>query len=739
MSLQRAQGTVFLQTINYHGLRMYLSVNKPDMRDYLYIMIGFAFLTLACAKQDGDEQAHNPFINGYDTPFGVPPFDEIGIGHYLPAFEEGISRQRREIDAIADQAVPPTFENTLVALEQSGALLTRVSDVFFNLTSAHTNDSLQAISRIVTPRLSALSDYQYLNAALFERVKAVYEKRNNLGKEELALAEKYYKDFLRGGANLTDENKERLKKINEELSLLSLQFGENVLKETNRFELVIDDEHDLKGLPDNVVTAAAEAANDRGYGDKWLFTIQKPSLIPFLQYAERRDLREKMYKAYINMGNNDDALDNKEMLVKMANLRLEKANLLGYEHHAALILEKNMAGNANNVRDMLDQLWVPALEMARQEVAEMQAIMDAEGSGFKLQPWDWWYYAEKVKRKKYALDEEELRPYFELESVRKGMFEVASRLFGLQFEERNDIPVYHSEVKTYEVKESDGTLIGIYLTDYFPRASKRGGAWMNAYRKQSRIGGEQVYPIIVNVCNFTKPSGDTPALLSPDEAETMFHEFGHALHGLLSDCTYPTLSGTSVPRDFVEFPSQIMENWAMDPRVLKMYAHHYKTGDPIPDALIQKMVNAAHFNQGFVTVEYLAASILDQEWHTITEPFEGDAMAFEQEVLGKAGLLPEIVSRYRSPYFRHVFSGGYSSGYYSYIWSEVLDADAYAYFEETDIFDQDKAQALRKLVLSAGGTGDPMEMYVAFRGRAPEIEPLLRKRGLKRENTIEIL
>ncbi len=703
-------------------------------------IFAYLFMSTACEKQP-ENGSGNPFFAEYDTPFEVPPFAAIDIGDYLPAFEAGIEANRQEIQAIADQSAEPTFENTIVALEQSGSLLTKVSDVFYNLTSSDTNDSLQSISKIVTPKLSALSDFMYLNEALFARIKAIYEQRKDLGlnTEENALIDKYYKNFVRGGANLSAEDKDRLKIINEELSMLSLDFGEHVLKETNKFELVIDDPSDLKGLPETVIASAAEAAKEKDEEGKWLFTIQKPSLIPFLQYAENRGLREKMYIAYISMGNNNDELDNKEIAVKMANLRLERAQMLGYDHHAAYVLDVNMAKVDKNVDELLDQLWVPALDKAKQEVADMQAIIDAEGGGFKLAPWDWWYYAEKVKKARYDLDEEELRPYFELETVRKGMFDVANRLFGLQFEERTDIPVYHPEVKAFEVKEADGTHVGIYFTDYFPRESKRGGAWMNAFRKQSNIRGKEVTPLIVNVCNFTKPSGDTPALLSVDEVETMFHEFGHALHGLLSNCEFPTLSGTSVPRDFVELPSQIMENWALDPAVLKMYARHYKTGEVIPDALISKISSSSHFNQGFATVEYLAASILDMKWHTLSEPYEGDAIEFEEEALSKAGLIPEIVSRYRSPYFRHIFSGGYSSGYYSYIWSEVLDSDAYAYFQETDIFDKEKAEAFRKIILSAGGTGDPMEMYKSFRGRAPEIDPLLAKRGLKKETRIDVL
>jgi len=462
-----------------------------------------------------------------------------------------------------------------------------------------------------------------------------------------------------------------------------------------------------------------------------VFTLHKPSMIPLLTYCQRRDLREKIFKAYINRGDNGDDHDNKAILAEMAALRAERARLLGYETHADYVLDDNMARSPEKVYELLDKLWKPALARAKQEASELQAMIDAENGGFELEPWDWWYYAERVKKAKYEFDDEELRPYFQLENVRQGAFEVAHRLFGITFEERVDIPKYHADVRTFEVKDADGSLVGVYFVDYHPRESKRGGAWMSEYRQQSRMGGKDVKPIIVNVSNVSKATADTPALLSLEETATLFHEFGHALHGLLSDCTYPTLAGTNVPRDFVEMPSQVLENWATEPEVLGIYARHYKTGEPIPQELITKMKNARLFNQGFATVEYLAASYLDMDWHTLDEPRVLDPIAFENESLHRIGLMDEIVVRYRSPYFRHIFAGGYSAGYYSYIWAEVLDADAFEAFKENGIFDPATAQRFRKYILAAGSTDDPMVLYRRFRGADPSIEPLLERRGLK--------
>lgn len=697
------------------------------MKKTVLTIVAAGVLFWSCSSQ-----AQNPFFSEFNTPFNVPPFDKIKEEHYLPAFKEGMRQQEQEIEVIVNNIEPPTFENTIEAMENSGTLLTKVNNVFQNLKSAHTNDEIQRIAKEITPLLSKHEDNILLNNKLFQRVKSVYERKDwlSLNREQKAVLEKYYKDFVRGGANLDEEEKAELREINKELSLLSLRFGENILKENNAFELVIEKEEDLAGLPEAVIMGGAEAAKERGHEGKWVFTLHKPSMIPFLQYSEKRGLREKIFKAYINRGNNDNELDNKEILSKMAALRTRRANLLGYKTHADFVLEERMAKKPENVYDLLNRLWRPALTRAKEEAKALQAMIDKEGKHFKLQPWDWWYYTEKLKREKYALDDELLRPYFKLENVREGAFSVANKLWGITFEERTDIPKYHEDVKVFEAKEADGTHIGILYADYYPRVSKRGGAWMNAYREQSRQGGKEVTPVITNVFNFTKPTADQPSLLSLDEVATLFHEFGHGLHGLLSDCTYEKLSGTSVAWDFVELPSQIMENWASDPEVLKMYAKHYKTGEPIPVELIEKIKRASKFNQGFKTSEYLAASFLDMDWHTLTEAKELDPIEFENESMNRIGLIPEIVVRYRSPYFRHIFSGSYSSGYYSYIWAEVLDADAFQAFKEAGLFDRKTGQAFRENILAAGGTEDPATLYKRFRGAEPKIDALLERRGL---------
>jgi peptidyl-dipeptidase Dcp len=680
-----------------------------------------------------DNENKNPFLTEWDTPFGTPPFDKIKQGHYLPAFKKGIEEQKEEIESIIDNTEEPTFENTIEALEYSGSLLDKVSRVFNAMTDAMTNDELQAINKEVSPMLSKHNDDIYLNPELFERVKAVYDQREQLelNKEQEKLLEEHYKDFVRGGANLPEDKKEEFREINKKLALLSIEFGDNVLKETNKFELVLE-KSDLDGLTEDVITMGSEEAKARGYEGKYVYTIHRTSMYPFLTYSTRRDLREKLYKGYINKGDNNDSLDNKNIVSEMVNLRLKKANLLGYPTYANFVLEDQMAKNPEAVYELLNKLWDPALKVAKRERDDMQKMIYGEGNDFDLKAWDWWYYSEKVKKAKYDLDEAELRPYFELTNVIKGAFDLATRLWGITFEERTDIPKYHPEVKTFEVKDRDGSHIAILYTDYFPRKSKKGGAWMNPFKKQYiDRNGKFIHPIIYNVGNFTKPTADKPALISVDNVEALFHEFGHALHGMLSNITYESLSGTSTPRDFVEFPSQIMENWCMHPDVLKNYAFHYETGEPIPDELIQKIKNSAKFNQGFKTVEYLAASFLDMDWHTIKEPVEKDVNKFENESMDKIGLVDEIAPRYRSTYFNHIFSDEYSAGYYSYIWAEVLDADAFRAFEETgDVYNSTLAEKYRKFILSKGGTEDAMELYKKFRGKEPSIEPLLEKRGL---------
>jgi len=692
------------------------------------LLIAGSLLFASCDKDE-----INPLLAKWDTPFETPPFNKIKSTHYLPAFKEAIKIHNSEIDEIVNNSEDATFSNTIEAIDYSGDALARVQRVFSAMNSAMNNDEMQKINKEVSPLLSAHRDDINLNQQLFERVKEVYEQKKSLvlNTEQNKLLDKYYKRFLRGGANLEDKAKEEFRKINEELSLLTVRFGENVLKETNTFELIIDSENDLSGLSENLITAASETADNKGYNGKWVFTIHKPSMIPFLQYSTKRDLRKKIYRAYFMKGDNSNELDNKKILSRIAMLRLKRAKLLGYETHAHYVLEEQMALNPDNVYKLLNDLWAPALERSKQEREEMQQIIYDEGNDFELEPWDWWYYAEKLKKAKYNLDEEELRPYFQVENVIDGVFGLATSLWGITFQENNEIEKYHPEVKVFEVKEADGSHIGILYTDYFPRESKRAGAWMDAFRKQYKKDGDMIYPIIYNVGNFSKPTGDKPALISLDEVNTLFHEFGHALHGLLSNCTYELISGTETPRDFVEFPSQVMENWAVHPDVLKSYAKHFETDELIPQELVDKIQNASLFNQGFKTVEYLAAALLDMDWHTITDLIEYDATEFENKSMEKIGLIPEIFPRYRSTYFNHIFSGGYSSGYYSYVWSEVLDADAFNAFELTgNVLDGELAGKYRKYILASGGTDDAMELYKRFRGEDPKIEPLLKRKGL---------
>jgi peptidyl-dipeptidase Dcp len=701
------------------------------MRRRLLLMVFGVFGVMALSVFGA--RAENPFSKEFDTPFGVPPFDKIKLEHYAPAFDEAMTRHTAEIAAIVDTAQPATFENTVEAMERSGEMLARVSNVFFSLNSSLTNDEMQKLAQDVAPKLSKHGDDILMNEKLFLRVKAVYEQREKLGltPEQRKLLDESYKSFVRNGANLDKEKQAKLREINEKLSVLTLKFGENVLKENNRFELVIDGKNDLAGLPENVVTGAAEAAKERGKEGKWVFTLHKPSMIPFLTYSDKRELREKIFKAYINRGDNNDEFDNKKGLAEIASLRVERAHLLGYKTHADYVLEENMAKTPDKVYEFLGRVWAPGLERAKAEAAEMQKMIVGEGKSFKLEAWDWWYYAEKVKKAKYDLDEEMLRPYFELENVRQGAFDVATKLYGITFTEVAGVPKYHEDVRVFEVKEANGDHVGILYVDYFPRESKRGGAWMGAYKDEMKKDGKRIAPVIVNCGNFSKPTGDVPALLSWDEVTTLFHEFGHGLHGLLTDCTYASLSGTSVATDFVELPSQIMENWAAEPEVIKTYAKHYKTGEPMPDVLIEKIRKARHFNQGFGTTEYLAACFLDMDWHTLSEPDAVDPIGFENKSMGKIGLIPEIVVRYRSPYFNHIFANGYSAGYYSYIWAEVLDADAFQAFKEKGLFDQETAKRFREYVLAKGGTDDPMVLYKKFRGAEPKIDGLLDRRGLK--------
>jgi len=690
-------------------------------------------MLLFCSFMPGKKR-DNPFFSDYKTPFQVPPFDKIDSTDYLPAFLEGIKQHNAEIDAIISNSAAPDFANTILAFDKSGKLLTKVSKVFYNLNEAETSKQLQAIARQLSPIVSKHGDDIALNEKLFAKIKVVYEKRKamNLDSQQLRVVEKYFRDFERQGANLSLETKDQLRKLNAELSMLSLTFGENLLAETNEnFKLVITDKKDLSGLPQGVIDGAAETANEKGMNGKWVFTLSKPSMIPFIQYAKNRGLREQIYRAYFMRGNNGNKNDNKETVAKIVKLRVEKARLLGYASYAAYIVDDNMAKTPGNVNEFLGKLWSASLPVAKKEVAEMQKIIDREGGNFKLQSWDWWYYAEIIHKEKYSLDESELKPYFSLSNVRDGMFLVANNLYGITFTKRTDLPVYQKDVETYEVKEADGSHLGVLYLDYYPRDGKRGGAWCTDFQSAGWENGKKVDPVVSVTCNFTKPTADTPSLLSWDETTTLFHEFGHALHGLFTVGKYTRTAG-NVPQDYVEMPSQINENWAGEPAVLKSYAKHYKTGEPIPDNLIEKIQNSALFNQGFETVEYLAASILDMSYHGITEPKDIDVLKFESEEMKKIGLISEIIPRYRSTYFAHIFGGGYAAGYYVYIWAAVLDADAFDAFKSSgDIYNKTLAAKFRKYCLAESGNDEGMVQYRKFRGKDPSIDPLLKRRGLK--------
>lgn len=697
------------------------------MKKLIYLIMS-GFLLAGCAQSD------NPFFSSYKNKYGAPPFGNIKPEHYIPAFKEGIKQHQAEIDAIADNKETPTFANTIEALDYSGDLLHRVSSVFFNLYSAETNDKLEKIANEVSPMLSEHNDNLYLNEKLFTRVKTLFDQKDKLGltPEQNRLLEKYHRDFIRSGAALNAGQKEKLREINKELGLAELAFGQNVLAETNAYKKVVDKEADLAGLPESVRQAAAEAAKEAGQDGKWIFTIQKASFIPVLQYSENRELRKELLMAYTTKANHDNANDNKALLNKIMKLRVQKAQLLGFESPAAFILDDTMAKTPKTVYDFLATVWQPALAKAKSEAAELQKLMDAEGKGEKLEAWDWWYYSEKLRKAKYDLDEEQLRPYFKLENVRQGVFDLATKLYGLKFKKLEGMPTYHPDVEMFEVLDADGSLIGVLYTDYFPRAGKRAGAWMENITPQYKKDGVNHRPIIVNVGNFTKPTKDKPSLLNMDEVETMFHEFGHALHGLLSQCTYQGQSGTDVSRDFVELPSQIMENWCFEPAVMKTYAKHYQTGEVIPQELIEKIQKAGTFNQGFTMTELLSAALLDMDYHSLKDTTAFDVNAFEKASMERIGMIPEIIVRYRSTFFNHIFTGGYSAGYYSYTWAEVLDADAYQAFVETgDIYNPKVATSFRKNVLEKGDSDDPMKLYLNFRGKQPNPDALLKRRGLK--------
>lgn len=680
----------------------------------------------------------NPFFAEFDTPFGVPPFDRIKPAHFMPAFEEGMKQQQAAIARIVAEEQPPTFANTLEPLEYSGLFLSNVRAVFSNLVSADTNEALQAVEKEVTPLLSKHADDILLNARLFERVKAVYDQRGDLplSPEQRRLLEETYLDFARNGVALPADKQDELRKLNGRLSLLGVQFSNNLLAETNDLKVLVENEAELKGLPAAVVASAADAAAKAGQQGKWLFSADRSMLIPVLTFADDRSLRERLHNAYVVRGDRDNEHDNKAITAEMAKLRIERAKLLGYKHHADYVLEKRMAKTAEQVYGLMDRMWEPALNRVKQEAADLQKMIEEEGGDFELQPWDWWYYAEKLRQQRYQLSEADLKPYFELKNVRDGAFDVLTRLYGVKFIERRDLPKYQDDVETFEVTAADGKHLGILYMDYHPRAGKRPGAWKSNYREQYRQGDKSVTPVVVNVFNFPRATADSPALLSLEEVETLFHELGHGIHGLLSNVTYPGLSGTKVARDFVELPSQVLENWATHPDVLRLYARHYRTGEAMPDALIEKIQKSQTFNQGFVTIEYLSAAYLDMGYHTMTdEQAPLDVKTYEKELLTRIGMVPQIVVRYRTPYFLHIFRHGYEAGYYSYLWSEVIDADAFEAFAQRGVFDAKTAAAFHREILARGNTEDPMAMYVKFRGREPQLEPLLKRRGFVSEGT----
>ena len=711
------------------------------MKDILLIL--GLILIISCEQKFKLDPNINPFFQEWNTQFEVPPFLDIKNEHYMPAFKKGMEENLKEIDIIVNNSQEPTFENTIEELERSGKLLGKVQRVFSNLASSNTNSQLQELQRDLSPMLSAHYDKIRLNEDLFNRVELIWNDRENLdlSKEQQKLLSDTRKRFVRSGALLSDSEKKQIIEINSKISELTTAFGQNLLAETNGFELILD-KSDLDGLSEEVISAAYESAtqkmdnaesdNDKEkYKDKYLFTPHRTSMYPFLTESTRRDLREKLYNSYVLRGDNNNETDNKKIAIQIAKLRVDRANIMGYETHAHYVLEENMLKTPEEVYDLLIQLWKPALKRAKTEVDDMQIVADSEGKDFKIAAWDWWHYSEKVRKQKYDLDESAIRPYLSLDNVIQGVFNTTNKLWGLNFREIFDIDLYHPDARIWEVTDKDGSHLAIFIGDYFTRSNKRGGAWMSSFKGQSNLDGRQ-RPIVVNVCNFPAPVGDSPSLLSFENAVTLFHEFGHAMHGILTNVTYGSMAGTSGPRDFIELPSQLLEHWVSEPEVLKSFAVHYQTGESIPDELVEKLLKAAKFNQGFINTEYLAASLLDMDWHTLTKSdILSNSNDFEKKSLKKIGLIDEIAPRYRSTYFAHIFSGGYSSGYYSYIHAAVLDSDAFEAFKEIgNVFDSNLSSRLRKEIYEKGSTEEAMDLYVNFRGRKPIIEPLLKVRGL---------
>lgn len=670
--------------------------------------------------------AQNPFFEKWNTPFEVPPFESIKMEHYQPAMEQGMAEQKAQIDAIVNNEAAADFDNTILPYVNSGALLEKVSYVFEGLTGTEMNPQYEALEMALSPILTSHGSDISLNDKLFARIKAVWENRSTLTADQARLTDKIYKSFTRSGANLSLSDKQKLREIDQKLAIATITFGNNLRADNGSFILQITDKKELKGLPASVVASAKSEAQSRKM-EGWLFTLDNASMIPFLQYSEMRNLREKLYKGYLERGNSNNATDNKGVIAQIENLRLQRANLIGFKSHADFVLDRTMAKNPDAVYKMLEKLWQPALKLAALEMAQMQAL---KGAPKDFQSWDWWFWAEKLRSAKYDLNEDELRPYFSLGNCINGIFTLANKLYGITFKEIKDAPKYNAENYVYQVSDKDGSHLGVLYFDFHPRAGKSVGAWCTGFSDQYYKDGKRVAPIVSIVCNFTKPSSDSePALLNLDEVETLFHEFGHGLHSLFADVPYKGLGG--VERDFVELPSQIMENWAFEPQMLALYAKHHKTGAVIPEKLAQKIANSTLFNQGFMTVEYVGASLLDMDLCSIDKPFTSTVGDFEKASMGKWGIMNQIAPRYRSTYFKHIFAGGYSAGYYSYIWAEVLDSDAFEAFLETgDIFDTATAAKFRKEILSRGGSADGEVLYKNFRGKSPSEEPLMKKRGL---------
>ena len=670
----------------------------------------------------------NPLLDDFKNSSGIPPFEDIKTIHYKPAFLKAIEDHKNEINLIVDNNDAPNFFNTINALENAGSLLSKVSRVFFNLLSADSSESLQNIANEITPLLSKHRDSISLNQRLFQRIKKVYESNEDLNEEQKRLVQITYDSFRLNGSDLKKTERSSLKKINQKLSSLTLKFGQNTLKETNEFSLIIEKQSDLKGLPKDLIAQGKIQAEKENLNNAWLFKATRENLYPFLTFSKNRILREKIYKGYVNKGKNTNSNNNEQILIEISSLREERAKLLGFESHTELALQNTMAENKKNVLELLDNVWGPATIRAQEEIDEIQNLIQKEGNNFKLKPWDWWYYSEKVRKSKFDYSEEDMRPYLSLENIQKAAFTTAERLFDIKFKAMKKFPKYHEEIKAYKVLDNNNKIVGIFLTDYFARPSKQGGAWMTSYQDQSKNKGIK-HPIVINVCNFPKPTKDKPTLLSFEQAITLFHEFGHGLHGLLSNVTYPSLSGTSVPRDYVEFPSQMMENWIRSPKVLKEFALHYETGKKIPQDLLKKYENCQKFNQGFATTEYLAASYLDLAWHSNNRKIV-DINKFEKKLFKSLKKPNEIDSRYGSTYFNHIFSGGYSSSYYSYMWSEVLDSSAFEVFEKKGLFHKSSGKKLKELVYSSGNSKNLMDQFIKFNGKKPNPKRLLQKRGL---------